>query len=272
MFRPRFAFSTLGCPDWSLEQAVEAALEYGYDGIELRLLDGAVIEPNLAEAERLRVRSVLEESGLPLCCLDSSLTLAQPETAGREELLDQGARMLELAVEWQAPYLRVFGSFGPPMNEWVAISSARSCLEDLARRAEELRVAVLLETHDIFRSTTAVRAIVRDIPCAGALWDVMHPYAFGEQVAASLAALGKSVLHVHLKDGFRNEDGGLTQTLLGEGCVPLEDVLRGLEQVEYDGFISMEWEKKWHPELAEPEIALPQHLAWVKGALERISS
>jgi fatty-acyl-CoA synthase len=33
----------------------------------------------------------------------------------------------------------------------------------------------------------------------------------------------------------------------------------------YDGYVSVEWEKRWHPELAEPEIALPQHIAWLRG-------
>ena len=36
----KLAFTTLACPDWTLEQAVDAAQRYGYAGIELRLLDG----------------------------------------------------------------------------------------------------------------------------------------------------------------------------------------------------------------------------------------
>jgi fatty-acyl-CoA synthase len=28
----------------------------------------------------------------------------------------------------------------------------------------------------------------------------------------------------------------------------------------YQGWISVEWEKRWHPEIAEPKVALPQHL------------
>ncbi len=32
----KLAFSTLGCPDWTLEQCVAAAGAYGYAGIELR--------------------------------------------------------------------------------------------------------------------------------------------------------------------------------------------------------------------------------------------
>ena len=27
----------------------------------------------------------------------------------------------------------------------------------------------------------------------------------------------------------------------------------------WSGWVSVEWEKKWHPELADPEVAFPQH-------------
>jgi fatty-acyl-CoA synthase len=33
----------------------------------------------------------------------------------------------------------------------------------------------------------------------------------------------------------------------------------------YRGYVSVEWEKKWHPELADPEVALPQHLEWLRS-------
>ena len=33
----------------------------------------------------------------------------------------------------------------------------------------------------------------------------------------------------------------------------------------YDGWYTFEWEKRWHPELAEPEIALPAGAAFVRA-------
>ena len=43
----KLAFTTLACPNWSLEQAVAAARQYGYEGLELRLLDGELLRPDL---------------------------------------------------------------------------------------------------------------------------------------------------------------------------------------------------------------------------------
>jgi hypothetical protein len=38
----KLAFSTLGCPQWSLAQVVQAALDNSYQGIELRALGGGL--------------------------------------------------------------------------------------------------------------------------------------------------------------------------------------------------------------------------------------
>jgi hypothetical protein len=39
----------------------------------------------------------------------------------------------------------------------------------------------------------------------------------------------------------------------------------------YPHWISVEWEKRWHPEIEEPEVALPQHLnlltEWLESGL-----
>ena len=47
--------------------------------------------------------------------------------------------------------------------------------------------------------------------------------------------------------------------LLGEGEVPAREIVRLLVAEGYQGYLSAEWEKKWHPEIEEPEIAIPQH-------------
>jgi fatty-acyl-CoA synthase len=46
--------------------------------------------------------------------------------------------------------------------------------------------------------------------------------------------------------------------------VPTPAILSTLKAAGYDGWISVEWEKKWHPHLAEPEVALPQHIAMLR--------
>ena len=44
----------------------------------------------------------------------------------------------------------------------------------------------------------------------------------------------------------------------------LREILAELRRVKYEHFVSFEWEKKWRPELAEPEIAIPHFAKWLR--------
>jgi sugar phosphate isomerase/epimerase len=47
--------------------------------------------------------------------------------------------------------------------------------------------------------------------------------------------------------------------LTGEGRVPVRETVRVLRQGGYAGYFCLEWEKRWHPELEEPEVAFPHY-------------
>ena len=53
---------------------------------------------------------------------------------------------------------------------------------------------------------------------------------------------------------------GVPSDLAGAGEVPVREMLGLLQAAGYPHWISVEWEKRWHPEIEEPEVALPQHL------------
>ena len=52
-------FSTLGCPDWTLEKAAEQAAANGYVGLEVRLLDGEVIRDDLSPERRREIKQIM---------------------------------------------------------------------------------------------------------------------------------------------------------------------------------------------------------------------
>jgi hypothetical protein len=37
-----------------------------------------------------------------------------------------------------------------------------------------------------------------------------------------------------------------------------------LRRLDYDQFLSFEWEKKWHPQIPDAEVALPHFVHWVR--------
>ncbi len=260
------AYSTLACPTWSLEQAAASAVASGYVALELRLLDGALVPADLPADGRRRVRDLLRTHGLELAGVGASTRFATPDPTERAANIAELRRYLHLAHELGAPLVRTFGGTAPPgvsnaqSADWVAES-----LEALLAEAETLGVTIALETHDSFSRGVDLARVLDQLPSPrlGAIWDMLHPLRHGEPPETTWAALGPRLLHVHVKDGRPNPAAAQPEewalTLLGEGVVPGVAILRILRDGGYSGYLSVEWEKYWHPRLVEPEVALPQH-------------
>jgi sugar phosphate isomerase/epimerase len=274
----KLAFSTLACPQWSTEQVITNALNFGYDAIELRLLDGEVIDPVKDAAKVVQAVKLSRSNGLEVCALDTSSRVNQPDEEGRAATLDDLRAWFRLAQEVQVPLLRIFGGSGkydkgdtkPQPTEQEADRQVIDFLGQIAQEAVQAHVTVALETHDSFSSARRVGNILKAVnsPSVGALWDSQHPYRVGETAEEVYNYLGRDkIVHVHVKDALRT---GATEKdwqlkLLGEGEVPVREQLQLLQQNGYNGYASVEWEKKWHPEIPEPEVALPQHIHWLKA-------
>jgi sugar phosphate isomerase/epimerase len=253
----RIAFSTLAFPDASLASAVSLGRQWGYAGVELRLIDGELIDPRMPAVARAQVKRTLTAAGLPVVAVDSSIRLT-----GEDPGPDL-RRFLELASDWEAPLVRVFGgtlAVGRTERQ-EQLGAAARVLESCVPLARRLGVAIGVETHDDFSASSVVASLLAlaDPDWVGAVWDSHHPYRVGESPAEVYANLGRRILLAQVKDARRTPAGDWELVLLGDGEVPVRAML-GLLAGGYQGWISVEWEKRWHPEIAEPQIALPQHL------------
>jgi sugar phosphate isomerase/epimerase len=260
MRAPRVAFSTLAFPSATLASAVSLGGRWGYEGVELRLIDGELIDPSMPARERARVRRILSRSGLPAVAVDSSIRLTDGDTG--PEL----RRFLELASDWSAPLVRVFGGAlaRDPAVRGGQLRAAAWVLSECTPLASRLGVAIGVETHDDFCASSAVAELLAvagvDSPSVGAVWDSHHPHRVGETPAEVYANLGGRILLAQVKDARRVPPDGWRLVLLGEGEVPVRQMLGLLVAGGYPHWISVEWEKRWHPEIEPPEVALPQHL------------
>ena len=265
---PSLAFSTLAFPDQSLAEAAAFGRRSGYEGIELRLVDGELIDPAMSGEERRRVKR--DVGGLPVVAVDSSVRLTE------EGPVPQIKAFLELANDWEAPAVRVFGGKLPEgvAERRRALEEAAKVLEEVAPLAERLGVAVGLETHDSFSASSVVAELLDLVPSrwVGAVWDSHHPHRMGETPAEVYANIGARLVLAQVKDARKSdsEPSGWQLVLMGEGEVPVRDMLAVLAGGGYSGVVSVEWEKRWHPEIEEPWVALPQHIEvlkpWVESA------
>lgn len=267
----KIAYSNLASPEWSMEEVFENALKFGYDGVEVRLVDGEVIRSDMDNDTQKRIVKLAKDRGIDIVGLGASTRFATADAAVRKENVQELLRYIELASNMGVPMIRTFGGGVPDkgaMQPGDDVRFVAEALNEVASRAEALGVQVLLETHDEFSSSYLVKQVLQEVASSsiGAIWDTHHPYRMNETVEETFGNLRDRLRHVHLKDAKRNGDGW-DLVVFGEGEVPVRQVVDTVVASGYDKYLCVEWEKKWHPEIEAAATALPKHLEILRGYL-----
>ena len=266
----RISFSTLGCPAWDIDRIVGAAVSSRYDAIDFRgYLDAVeIVDSPHFHGDALRgIAARIRDAGLAVSCLSSGARMSAPDAAARARELDSMRRYADLCGPLGCRQVRIFG--GSTRGVADPVSGAAETLVAAARIARDAGIEFLVETHDDWTDTAKLRAA---LDAAGRpdgialLWDVHHPWAFrGEEPEASLRNLFPYVRNTHWKDSLPGPEGGRRPRLPGAGDVPLGGIFAALRAAGYDGWFTLEWEKRWHPGIEEPEVAVPAFAAFLRG-------
>jgi sugar phosphate isomerase/epimerase len=258
----RWAFSTLGCAELSLPEVCELAARFDFPEFEVRALQGRVDLPQYALDHGLmppRVGSMFENHRVRMIVGSSDFKLISGDGLKRAEL----SRFCAWADAWRAPYVRVFGGgvWGTPLTA----TELNIAAENIARwraekKAHHWQVELLLETHDAFSASEPCRRLMRllDEPL-GILWDAHHTWRLGgEAPRETWRRLSKWIRHVHVKDSIDKPSAKhpYTYVLPGEGQAPLAEILSLLREQNFQGTVSLEWERLWHPYLPPLPVAL----------------
>jgi sugar phosphate isomerase/epimerase len=268
------AFSTLGCPKWDWKKILDTASQHGFAALELRgLLDEMDLpkSPQFTGAKLKESLKDLSALGLKVSDLGASARLGEPDATKRAAQLDEAKRNIDLAHDLKSPYVRVFGGKllkGQSMED--ATERIVAGFRELHDHAKAAGVVLLIESHDEFVTSPSLLGILQgaNLPTAQLLWDAHHTCVAGEKPAETFKQLGKYVRHTHLKDS-KPAAGGRQYVLTGDGEVPMKETVKVLAAAGYKGYYCFEWEKRWHPEIEDPEIAIPHY---AKAMREYLSS
>jgi sugar phosphate isomerase/epimerase len=252
--------STLGCPQASLAEAAALAREHGIDALELRCLSGQIIEPNNFAStlpDPAAARTTAETQGRRIRVLSTSLKLFAPPPDAIDTLLAFARVADVLGASW----LRVFdgGRTNEPPSEaeWSAATRLMSDWQALRTRAG-FACDLAIETHWALCSPAVATSFIERFPQANILWDTHHTWKAGIPLADYWAAAGSRIGHLHVKDSHPDPaaKAGWRYVLPGQGEFPWADLRALIGTSEFRGAVSLEWEKKWHPDLPELPEAL----------------
>ena len=91
----KVSFSTLACPTWTLPQVIEIAVSSGYEGVELRFLEGEDSLwrlPALQGSALALSKRMICDNGLAITCVGTSCRFHSPDRTERERWIEEGKR------------------------------------------------------------------------------------------------------------------------------------------------------------------------------------
>jgi len=256
----KLSFSTLGCPDFNWQEIYSMAKDLGFEGIEVRGVGDDIFSLSGSPFKKENIAETvagLKRRRLQISCLSSGCALKYKEN--EEKNIAEIREYIDLAAKLDTKFIRILGDETAAPTTEVDDEAVIETMKKLVPYAEEKGVTLLIETNGVYADTERLLNVLREIKSdsIGALWDIHHPFRYmNEAPEKTIKNLGAYVKYVHIKDSVM-ENGKTVYKLVGEGDLPIEDVMRALRSVNYEGYVCLEWLKKYAPDLVNAGIVFP---------------
>ncbi len=251
----KLCFSTLGCHDLPLTEILKLALKYDVSAIEVRGIDNEMSNDrisDLMEGQVGKTKAALKQAGVLPLILGTSCKFHDELMA--EKNIEKAKTEIDIAQRAGFKAIRVFGN--------NIIDSEKECIQRVAKALDEVcayaknkDVQVYLEVHGDFNTVERLSLLIEQMEQKenfGLIWDIYHTHAvYGKQWRVFYEAMKPWIQHVHIKDSI-----GRKLTLPNEGELEIIPIIKHLIHDGYTGWFSLEWERKWEPELPTLDTAL----------------
>ncbi|MBO4453168.1 MAG: AMP-binding protein [Clostridia bacterium] len=264
----KLSFSTLACPEYSFSDIYAMASDLGFDGIEVRGLGRDIFDAgrNMPFALNNIGDTVkkLNSLGLEISCFSSGCCLKNIEEF--DSNLAVIGEYLVVARAMGTRFVRVLGDDKPEPSGEVDDSAVLEQLRRLVPYAEKAGVTLLVETNGVYSDTKRLKNLLDGVQSdnVAALWDLHHPYRYAHETPEeTVQNLGMYIAYVHCKDSVVEPDGRIRYRLMGEGDMPIVDMINSLNSINYEGYITLEWVKRWAPDLEDAGIVFPHYVNYM---------
>lgn len=268
----KLALSTLGCPDWTWEEVFSTVKDLGLDGIEVRGVGREIFAPNIRPFRPAHLEHTirqLADAGLAVSMLTSAACLGGENV---QAAVAEARQYIDLAAKLSTPFVRVMGSINPEPDVELRMDSMADAYSALCEYGAARGVTPLIETNGELADSARMAELLGRVSSEnrGVLWDIHHPYRFfGETPAHTLSAIGSEIRYLHVKDSVM-ADGKVQYRMMGRGDVPVAEAVRLLAGRGFAGYVSLEWVKRWCPDLEEPGVVFYHYADYMKRLLAQL--
>ena len=241
--------------DWN--QFCAAASDARLQGVEMDTVDNPIFQTRMSPTNpelAVAAHRQLVGQNLTIPCIGTEVDLMAPEAGAAV------AAAVETAKNLLVPYVVL-------RTDSTDVGAVARRLGPLVEEAEDAGVVLLLETVGAMADTGLLREILDAFASdhLAACWSMFDTCLLaGETAERTITNLGAYVRHVRITDGMET-DGTWSHELVGEGHLPLVDLMNALRSVNYDGFLSLRWEPAWVPGLDDLEMLLTHYAVFMGG-------
>jgi sugar phosphate isomerase/epimerase len=264
MMKP--AFSTVACPEWTLDEVAANAARYGFEGVELRTFGerGTRLACDPALTSEEKTRAMFHAVGVEVLSLGTSVSFDEPirppvigmAISDTERTVREAKRAVALAVALECPLVRVFG-FDLPPRETRKSTVARigRRLGMVADNAAKTGVRIVVENAGAFSRAEDLAELIdaAKSPMVGACYSLAAGDSAGDDTGAAARVLAGRLWMARIKD----LDAEGKPRMLGEGTLGCHAFVKALAASGFDGPLVFEWDRLWFPTLAPASEVLP---------------
>ena len=270
----KISFFTNSLHRWPIEKSFEVASKFGYDGIEIWGGRPHAYAPDMRPEDIQKIKDLSAKYNLHIVSFE-------PEMAC---LLWRDQRWIDESMEYFRQCIDFCKAIGCPYMVMAALQCSYEYstdedwaqfikyMKELAAYSESVDgVTMILETvtpwegNILIRSDDTVRALKEiNSPKVKAMLDLAAPLTVGEPSSNYFEKLGKDLVHVHLVDCKKDVEDHL---ILGDGELPVEEVLSMLDSYGYDGYCSVELFDEYR---TEPILFNQRAIRAIRQSLENV--
>lgn len=269
----KIAYSTVACPQSTLADAINAASKFGYLGLEMRTFhetgrDQVVIPSDPRVMEPSSISQLFDDAGVVPLALATSVKFDKPinpPVIGRmfvneEAGVADAKSYVDLADRAGIKFVRVYGYHLPAAEPrtW----SMRRVSERLKLAAQTCRntdVRMQIENAGSFARGSDLLELLELVNSQwlGASFNVLASHQADEDPIEGLRLLKNHISCVKITD--IDQDGN--PVMLGQGVLPVRQIISTLREMNYTGWIVYEYPALWRPDLAISADAALKHAA-----------
>lgn len=238
----KLCFSNLFCMDKSTAELINLCSRFGVLGVELRTDNAG----NFPYSDELNIVDI----GTGVCLKGYNA-----------DLINDAKRVLDNIKDTKIKAIRVFlGNFAQRFDAELEKLDHSGIVIALRELCDYTEKEIWVETHNEYATGRILKTLISEVKRDNLkiIWDIVHPIEDGEDYNETFKLIGNYVAHVHIKDAVPHEDKiwhDYEYKRLGDGILPIKEIVTLLTENGYDGYFSLEWESLWRKELSELKLS-----------------